>query len=426
MCRKTSEGPFDDREDTVSAPNRAIDLSGEQITLGPVGDRVTRIAGAIGVLGLVATALLGMQGGVEGQARAMNSYLVAFCFFLSIMLGALFFTLIQHVTRAGWSVVLRRFAEAIAANAPLMAVLALPILVPIALGRDLLYVWTSSEALAHDHLMAGKVGFLNPTFFLIRMVVYFGAWSLMGSWFFRKSVEQDTSGDPNLTVKMQSASAPGLFVFAITLTFASLDLLMSLEPNWFSTMFGVYFFAGSALAFFATLPIVSYFTQKAGRLVGLISREHYHDMGKFVFAFIVFWAYIAFSQYMLYWYANIPEETVWFLRRQTGQWESLSWLLLFGHFIVPFLALISRIPKRAKGTLIVGAFWMLLMHYADLYYVAMPHLSEGVIPLSLMDLTAMLGVGGFFVASVATRLRNRSLVPQRDPRLHESLAFENF
>jgi len=160
--------------------------------------------------------------------------------------------------------------------------------------------------------------------------------------------------------------------------------------------------------------------------VNLITIEHYHDMGKFVFAFVVFWAYIAFSQYMLYWYANIPEETVWFLKRQTGQWEAWSWLLLLGHFIVPFLALISRIPKRRKETLIAGAAWMLFMHWVDIYYIAMPPTSEGRVPLSLLDLTAMLGVGGFFVASVATRLRDRSLVARRDPRLDESLAFENF
>ncbi|MBZ0267671.1 quinol:cytochrome C oxidoreductase [bacterium] len=410
----------------MSGPQGKVDLSGQQLELGPVGERVTRIAGAVGVLGLLATALLGMQGGADGRERAMQSYLVAYSFFLSIMLGGLFFVLIQHVTRAGWSVAVRRFAELIAANAPLMAVLSLPILLPIVTGRDVLYEWTNAAVLAENHLIAGKSGFLNPTFFLIRMVVYFATWIILGTWFFRQSIRQDETGEPALTAKMQKVAAPGLFLFAFTLTFASLDLLMSLEPEWFSTMFGVYFFSGSALSFFATLPIMVHLVQRTGCIRGLVSTEHYHDMGKFLFAFVVFWAYIAFSQYMLYWYANIPEETHWFLIRQTGQWTAVSWFLLFGHFVFPFLALISRSPKRAVTPLIGAAVWMLFAHYVDLYYIAMPHASAGRVPLDLMDLTAMLGIGGFFVAATVSRMRSRSLVPKRDPRLAESLAFENF
>ncbi len=410
----------------MSAKEHTVDLSGARLELGNTGLQVTRVAGAIGVLGLVATGLLGMQGGADTQARAMLSYLVAFCYFLSVMLGGLFFVLINHVTRAGWSVVIRRFAEAVAANAPLMAILALPIVVPVLMGKDLLYEWTHAAHVQGDHLLEWKEPYLNVPFFTIRMVVYFAVWSLMGLWFFRQSVRQDESKDPNLTVRMQAASAPGLFAFAITVSFAAFDLLMSLEPHWFSTMWGVYYFAGSVLAFLSTLPLMTAFAQRSGALRGLISVEHYHDMGKLVFAFIVFWAYIAFSQYMLIWYANIPEETVWFLKRQEGQWEAWSWLLLLGHFIVPFLALISRIPKRRKPALLVGAGWMLLMHWVDLYYIVMPHASEGIVPLSLLDLTAWLGVGGLFVAATATRLRGRSLVPKGDPRLGESLAFENF
>lgn len=410
----------------MSAKNPTVDLSGARLELGDAGLRVTRVAGALGVLGLVATGLLGMQGGVDTQARAMLSYLVAFCYFLSVMLGGLFFVLINHVTRAGWSVVVRRFAEAVAANAPLMGILVLPIVVPILMGKDLLYEWTHLTHVQGDALLTGKQPYLNVPFFTIRMVVYFAVWSLMGTWFFRQSVRQDESADPELTVRMQSASAPGLFAFAITLTFAAFDLLMSLEPHWFSTMWGVYYFAGSVLCFLATLPLMTAFAQRAGALKGLVTVEHYHDMGKLVFAFIVFWAYIAFSQYMLIWYANIPEETIWFLERQTGQWAAFSWFLFLGHFIVPFLALISRIPKRRKATLLIGACWMLLMHWVDLYYLIMPHASEGQVPLSLLDLTAWLGVGGLFVAATATRLRGRSLVPKGDPRLAESLAFENF
>jgi len=408
-----------------SAPH-AVDLSGQQLKLGPAGERTTRIAGTLGVLGLVATAVLGLRGGAEGQSRAMLSYLVAFCYFLSVMLGGIFFVLIQHVTRAGWSVVVRRLAEAVAANGLLMAVLVIPIVLPVLSGRDLMFEWTNPAAVAQDHLLQWKQPYLNAPFFVVRMVVYFAAWSVMGSWFFRQSVRQDASGDPGLTVRMQSAAAPSLFVFAATATFGAVDLLMSLEPRWYSTMFGVYFFAGSILVFAATLPILAYFVQRAGCLQAVVSTEHYHDMGKLLFAFLVFWAYIAFSQYMLIWYANIPEETDWFLRRQTGQWTAVSWFLLFGHFVVPFLALISRIPKRRRETLVFAAIWMLAAHYVDVYYVAMPHAAEGRVPVSLLDLTAWVGIGGLFVAAITNRMKNRSLVPERDPRLAESLAFENY
>jgi hypothetical protein len=201
---------------------------------------------------------------------------------------------------------------------------------------------------------------------------------------------------------------------------------MSLEPHWFSTIFGVYYFSGSALVLFAALIITSYFTQRSGWLTGVISTEHYHDLGKLMFAFVVFWAYIAFSQYMLIWYANMPEETQWFLRRQTGQWTALSWFMLIGHFIVPFLALISRIPKRRKEPLVGAAVWILIIHWVDMYYLVMPHTSDGVVPFHVIDLTCFLAVGGLFVAAFAMRFRRRSLLAQGDPRLAESLAFENF
>ena len=410
----------------MSATHHVPDLSGERIELGDAGDAVSRAAYGLGVVGLVATGFLGSGGGEEGWRRAMLSYLQNYMFFLSIMLGALFFVLIQHLTRAGWSVVVRRFAEGFAANAPLMAVLVLPIVIPVFMGNDPFFVWTKAEAVAHDPLLQWKSPYLNSTFFLVRVAVYFTAWIGIGTWYFRTSVKQDETGDPKATERMQKWSGPFMYVFALTLSFCAIDLMMSLEPTWFSTMWGVYFFAGSALGFFATLPIVSAFVQRAGRLTSVITAEHYHDMGKFVFAFVVFWAYIAFSQYMLYWYANIPEETVWFLRRQTGGWTAWSWFLLLGHFIAPFMFLISRTPKRVPHLLGIGAAWILLMHWVDLYYIIMPHASPGAVPLSLVDLTAFVGLGGLFVGAFVTRMKSCALVPKRDPRLGESLSFENF
>jgi hypothetical protein len=225
---------------------------------------------------------------------------------------------------------------------------------------------------------------------------------------------------------MQRLAAPATFIFAVTLTFAAFDFGMSLEPEWFSTMFGVYFFAGSVVGFFALLPLSTFLLQKMGWLSRTVTVEHYHDMGKLVFAFIVFWTYIAFSQYMLIWYGNLPEETFWFLRRQTGEWTQLSLLLLFGHFAVPFFGLISRSPKRRKAVLAIASIWVLFMHFVDMYYVVMPHTSAERIPLSIVDVACFLGIGGIFVAAAAHRLARLSLIPVKDPRLQESLAFENF
>ncbi len=417
----------------MSAHDQQVRLAPERIRLGDAAGAITRIAYPIGVLGLLASGYLGFMGSGDPD-RFYVSYLVSFVFFLSITLGALFFVIVQHLTRAGWSVAVRRIAEGISTNALIMAMLFLPLL----FGLSSLYEWMVPETVAHDHLLQKKAPYLNATFFYVRLVVYFGAWILLSSWFFRKSTEQDESGDPGLTSQMQKWSAPAMYLYAFTLTFGSIDLMMSLEPHWFSTIYGVYYFSGSALAFFSLVPILTWFLQRSGRLTGIISTEHYHDLGKLMFGFTVFWAYIAFSQYMLYWYANIPEETEWFLRRQTGQWTTLSWFMLLGHFVVPFLALISRVPKRRKGLLVVAAFWMLGVHWIDMYYLVVPHyaveLAEhagnpelaGIVPFHLLDLTCFLGIGGLWIGAFANRMRNRALVPEKDPRLADSLAFENY
>ena len=416
----------------MSEQRQQVNLASEKVRLGDAAGAITRIAYPVGVLGLVASGVLGFARGADPE-RFYLAYLMSFAFFLSLTLGALFFVIIQHLTRAGWSVVLRRLAEGVAANATLMALL----FVPLLFGMGSLYEWMVPEVVAHDHLLQAKSAYLNPVFFYVRIAVFFAVWIFLANWFLRQSTLQDETGDPGLTTKMQRMSAPAIYLFALTLTFFAFDVLMSLEPHWFSTIFGVYYFSGSALAFFSTLPILAYLLQRSGRLTGLISTEHYHDVGKLMFGFTVFWAYIAFSQYMLYWYANIPEETEWFLRRQTGQWEGLSWFLLVGRFLVPFLALISRIPKRRKGMLAAAAIWLLFVHWADMYYLVMPHyaveLAErsgnaglaGVLPTHILDVTCFLAIGGLYVGAFATRMRNRSLVPEKDPRLASSLAFEN-
>ncbi len=397
-----------------------IDITREKRQLGAWGARGIRVSLVIGVLGILASVWLGMRAG-DGFGRFYESYLVNYAFFLSLSLGALFFVLIQHLTGATWSVVVRRLAEAIAANIPLLALLAIPVI----LGMSHLYHWTDAGALAHDSLLQGKQSYLNTPFFIARLAFYFLVWGWLARYYHRRSVEQDASGDVNLTHRMQRISGPSVVVYALTVTFASFDLLMSVDAHWFSTIFGVYFFSGSVVACFALLALVAYRLQGAGFLENTITREHYHDLGKLVFAFIVFWAYIAFSQYMLIWYSNIPEETGWYLRRQTGGWTAVTLILLFGHFLAPFLGLLSRFPKRQMLLLVPGALWVLLMHWVDLYWLVMPTYSETRPPLNPLDLTLFLGVGGLFTALCLWRLGRHSLVPEKDPRLDDSLIFEN-
>jgi hypothetical protein len=334
----------------------------------------------------------------------------------------MFFVLSHFASGARWSVVVRRLAEAAMATMPLFALL----FVPVLFGMHGLFHWTHAEAVAHDHLLQGKQPFLNTTFFVVRATVYFACWIGIAWWFARQSRLQDR-GDASwaTTRRMIAASGPAILVFAVTLTFAAIDWVMTLDPHWYSTMFGVYFFAGSTVAIFALLVLVAAAMGRAGLLGHTVTVEHFHDLGKMLFAFTVFWAYIAFCQFFLVWYGNIPEETVWYMHRQEGSWSTVTALLAWGHFAVPFLFLMPRTIKRRTGLLAAGAAWMLFMHLIDVYWLVMPTLHRHDVHLSLADVTAFVGIGGLFLASMLRFLGRRPVVPVRDPRLADSLAFEN-
>ncbi len=396
------------------------DISIQARGLEEMSSRILIMAGVLLVVGGGGALALGL-GSDGGLQRLAETYLVSFAYFLSLALGGLFFVLLQHLTHAGWSVVVRRLAEALSVNVVLMAVLA----IPVVLNLEHLYHWAHPGVAEHDALLAGKAPFLNPQFFTIRLVVYFTIWSLLAWFFFSRSKKQDATADPKWTRTMEAMSAPGMILFALSINFAAFDLLMSVNPHWFSTIFGVYFFSGAVVVIMATLVVLLAYLQRQGRLQGVVTVEHYHDLGKLLFGFVVFWAYIAFSQYMLYWYGNMPEETMWYLKRQTGNWTGISVALLFGHFIIPFVALVSRFPKRRPRLLVLGALWMLAMHWLDLYYLVGPEFHPEGPSIGLMDLLCFLGMGGLFFMVLAWRLRKTALVPVGDPRLAESMAFEN-
>ena len=394
-------------------------ISNEQATIPPghSWNRIPVIAAACALLGAAGCALLG----AANPKQFFFSWLVSFLFFLSLALGALFFVLIQYATQGGWGIVVRRIGETVFATVPVMAVL----FVPLLFGLHDLYPWSIPGAAEHDALLRWKAPYLNVPFFLIRAALCFGIWSLIALLYYRLSRSQDATGNPAVSARLRRLAGPAIIVLALTLTFASIDWIVSLTPHWYSTMFGVYFFAGSFVGFIALLSVVAPAMRGAGLLDTVINAEHLQDIGKFLFAFTAFWAYIAFSQFFLIWYANLPEESFWFKARLEGSWEIVSLLLMAGHFGVPFFYLMGRAVKRRGWTLAIGGTWLLAMHFVDIYWQVMPTLHpEGVRP-SVLDVAAFVAVGGCFVASASWLMRRQALVPIRDPRLAESLAFEN-
>jgi len=387
------------------------------IPSGHSWNRIPLIGVVLAVLGAVGCAILGMG----NPKQFFFSWLVSFMFFLSLALGALFFVLIQYASQGSWGIVVRRIGESIFTTIPVMAAL----FVPLLFGLHDLYEWTHHEAVQNDALLRWKEPFLNVPFFLIRALIYFGAWSFIAIVFYRGSRGQDATGDHRVSARLRKVAGPSIIVLALTSSFASVDWIMSLTPHWYSTIFGVYFFSGAFVGFIALLSVVAVAMRGAGLLDTVITVEHLHDLGKFLFAFTAFWAYIAFSQFFLMWYANVPEETIWYKARLEGSWKTVSLFLMAGHFGIPFFYLMGRAVKRRGSTLAVGGVWLLAMHFLDIYWQVMPTLHpEGIRP-SLLDVAAFFAVGGGFVAAAGWLLRRQALVPLRDPRLAESLAFEN-
>lgn len=381
------------------------------------------------VIGVVLLAITGV-GGASNSKQFFFSYLVGWSFCLTITLGALFFVLVQHLTKAQWSAVIRRVPEALIWAFPLLAVLSIPIFV----GMHDLYHWTHQELFdpnspQYDALVAGKAPYLNTPFFIGRVVFYFLAWTFISYRLYALSIKQDLAPSAEILVSMRKVSAIGLVLFALTIAFAGFDLIMSTDPHWFSTIFGVYIFAGSFLSALAMMILVFAILQRTGGMLkGVVTVEHYQDLGKFLFGFTVFWAYIAFSQYMLYWYGNIPEETIWYRHRLEHGWQYHSAVLLVMHFIVPFIVLLPRWTKRILPLLTFMAVYMLIMHWFDLHWLVMPVLDlqlQGHAGFHWMDFTAFLGLFSLFTGLLFFRLSRHSLVPQNDPYLSQSLRFHS-
>ncbi len=348
------------------------------------------------------------------------SYLFAFTFFFTICMGGLFWTIVHHAVDAEWSVVVRRQLENLASLIVVLAVL----FIPFVFVAPILWEWMQPGN-AHDPLLIAKSGYLNPWFFWGRAGLYFTLMGTAAVLLRSFSIAQDESGKPRFTILNRRVTFSMALPFAICLTFAAVDWLMGLDYHWFSTMWGVYIFAGTALSSMCVLVLIISGLRRGGSLEGVVTHEHYHIMGKLMLAFTVFWAYIGFSQYMLIWYANIPEETIYFLNRNTESWWYLSTFLVVGHFFIPFLLLLFQFGKRTPTFLCGMSCWILLMHLLDIYIIVLPALHRNGFAPSFLDILCLLAVGCTLAVFFLRQLGGAPLYPLRDPRLKQSLNLKN-
>lgn len=435
--------------------------------LQSIGKTVLILLG-IAILGIVAAAV-NCQFVDDASRRFFQGYLVAFAFVLSVSLGALFFVLVQHLMRAGWAVVVRRLAEVFCLNMLIVGVLFLPIAWSVWQGDGLVYEWSKNAPVQSHSSVAvekGSVGstglmgsaspatrlvshtrgavamkrgehqieshnatkpYLSNMRFLLTWALFFCIWIGLAVFYYRNSVRQDTTKEVKLTLKMEWWSGIGTILFGFSLTYAAFDLLMSLDPAWFSTIFGVYYFSGCAVAGLATLLLSVLLLKRFNLAPAVFSDELQRDLGRLLFAFVFFWAYIGFSQYMLLWYANMPETTGWMVNRgmstATGYKNSWGWLvivLLLAHFILPFCGFMSRHVKSNSNWMIFWCIWMLAIHYLDLYWIVIPEYQSGL-TISLIEIgTAVAVVAVYLIAAVWIGSCAR-LFAVGDPRMPESL-----
>jgi hypothetical protein len=387
-------------------------------------------AAAVGVVGLAATA----AGGAFDARRALYAYLAAFVYWAGIALAAMVFLMANEAANSRWYIVVRRILESLPTSLTVLAVLFLPIVFgmgrifpwvdPTAASHVPVQPWAHGEAKLAVHLWEHRHPWMNVPFFLIRAAIYFAIWLGVGMLMRGWSLAQDASGAPELKLKMRRMGAGGLPFVALAITFAAFDWQMSLSAFLFSTIFGVYWFSGSLVAAIAAWIIATAAAAREEPLKGAINANHIHSMGKYLFAFTAFWAYIAFSQYLLIWIANLPEEVPWYLVRTDSGWKGVGIFLAVFQFVLPFLILMPRERKRAWKPLVFMSFWILAAHYVDIYWVVMPSLSPAGPSPSWMDLAAFLGIGGISVAWVVSRLRGHPILPARDPFLADSLHYE--
>ncbi|HOI30842.1 MAG TPA: quinol:cytochrome C oxidoreductase [Melioribacteraceae bacterium] len=375
-----------------------------------------RIAGqvlfVIGLLGVAAAYL------VDGSRAAFNN-IIMLMFLTSIGLGSLFLVAVEYVAGAVWSTPFRRIPEILSSVLLVLPVVVIPLL--FKLGD--IFHWMHPEVVEADKILKGKAPYLNTEFFIVRVALFMILWIVFYFFITRNSRKQDSSFDQTLTKTNIKLSAAFIPVFGITISFSAFDWLMSLEPHWFSTIFGVYYFSGSILAAFAAVTLIVVWLNENGYLVKGLTNDHYYSLGAFMFAFTNFWAYIAFSQFLLIWYANLPEETFWFLQRWEGNWMYVSIGLIFIRFAIPYFGLLTQPSKMDPKRLMIMSVWLLFAHLYDLYWLAMPNYSKVGALFGWIELAfPMLSIGVVILLFVNLSKKN-NLVPVGDPKLKRGIDF---
>ena len=369
------------------------------------------IAGIVGLVLTVAGLFL------VSPNQFYRSYLWSYVFYLGITLGCMAWLMLQNLTGGAWGVVIRRPAEAASRTLPLLAVM----FIPVVIGIPNLYTWSHANVVAADEILKQKHVYLNAPFFIIRAVVYFAGWLFLDWFLNRWSAIEDREGGLQPQHKMTFISGPGLVFWVFSITFMAIDWVQSIDPHWFSTMFGLLFVAGqglSSMAFLVTLLVLLFNRRPISEI---LTARHLHDLGKFLLMFVMVWAYFSFSQFLIIWAGNLPDEIPWYLERLNGGWQFVALALVVGHFALPFALLLSRDLKRNFKLLASLAIFILFMRFVDVFWLVTPDFTKGAFHLSWVDIAAPIGIGGIWLFYFLLQLEKRPLLPVNEPHLVEAL-----
>jgi hypothetical protein len=377
-------------------------------SLRPQMDRAQRNALVIGVIALAAS-LVGL---FQNATHFWQSYLFAFIFWSGLALGCLGIFFLHNVVGGNWGVAIRRLVESGLQTLPLVALFA----VPIFFALTTLYSWTNPEVRAHEFAVGHKAAYMNVPFFIGRSILYFIIWFFFGYRILRMANEHDRTGDPKLFLRIKGASAPALLIFMLTTTYAFIDWIMSLEPSWYSTIYGWMFTVGQTLLTFAFVIAVLILLSKREPFASFLKPAHYHDLGNLLLAFTMLWAYLSFSQLIIIWAENLPDEIPWYIRRFSGGWGYVAWTISIFHFCVPFFLLLMRFIKKNPNLLRVVAVWMILIRLLDVFWIVEPAFRQRGLEVYWTDIAAPLGLGGIWIAFFIRNLKARPLLASHDPR----------
>lgn len=387
------------------------------MTTGPYNapSNVNRFQQRALMVGVVFAALL-LVGFFRDRAQFFHSYIFGFSFWAGISIGSLALLMLQHLTGGGWGLVIRRVLEASTRTLPLVLILFLPIV----LGAQWIYRWTNHEEIAKHPALTEKAKYLNLPFFTVRAAIYFAIWLALAFFLNRWSLLQDKTADRQFTKRMRMLSGPGMVLLVFTVTFASIDWFMSLDPEWSSTIYGFLFVGAWSLSALAFVVAVMAALAKHEPMNNVVGQSHFHDLGKLLLALVMLWSYFAFSQFLIIWSGNLPEEIRWYLPRTRGAWGAIALAVVVLHFAFPFLFLLSRSFKRNAGKLVIVAVLILMMRLVDLFWMIAPNFTGEHFHISWMDVVAPIGIGGLWLGFFARALTKRPLIPFNDP-LYETV-----